>query len=104
ELSDVTVLGDTSSVLGWNFFVQDGAEGSYEIVDTEVKDGNRALAVTILGTGTQDWSLGAVNEPVLVQPSQTYTFTLWAKASEAGATANFTVGQTQANNFNELGR
>ncbi len=104
ELSDVTVSGDTTSVLGWNFFVQDGAEGRYEIVDTEVKDGNRALAVTITGTGTQDWSLGAVNEPVLVQPNQTYTFTLWAKASEAGATANFTVGQTQAKNFNELAR
>lgn len=104
ELSDVTVSGDTTSVEGWNFFVQDGAAGTYAIIDTMVKDGNRAMAVTIDSIGTQEWSLGAVNEPVVVQANETYTFTLWAKASEAGATANFTVGQTQAQNFNELGR
>ncbi len=104
ENSNVTVSGDTTSVEGWNFFVQDGATGSYAIIDSVVKDGSRALAVTITGTGTQDWSLGAVNEPVLVQPNQTYTLTLWARASESGATANFTIGETQAKNFNELGR
>ncbi len=104
EQSDITTSGDTTSIEGWNFFVQDGAEGTYAIIDSVVKDGNRSLAVTVEGTGTQDWSLGAVNEPVLVQDGVQYTFTLWARASESGATANFTVGQTEANNFNELGR
>lgn len=104
ENSNVTVSGDTTSVEGWNFFVQDGASGTYAIIDSVAKDGSRALAVTINGTGTQDWSLGAVNEPVPVVSGQMYTLTLWAKASESGATANFTVGETEARNFNELGR
>ncbi|MDG5768118.1 endo-1,4-beta-xylanase [Balneolales bacterium ANBcel1] len=104
ENSDVTVSGDTTSVEGWEFFVQDGAEGRYAIIDSVTKVGNRALAVSVEAVGPDDWSLGAVNEDVLVEPGENYTLALWARASEDGATANFTVGQTQYRNFNELGR
>ncbi|MDI6403126.1 carbohydrate binding domain-containing protein, partial [Balneolaceae bacterium ANBcel3] len=104
ENSNVTISGDTTSVEGWEFFVQDGAEGRYAIIDSVTKAGNRALAVSVEAVGTDDWSLGAVNEDVLVEPGENYSFALWARASEDGATANFTIGQTQYRNFNELGR
>tara|TARA_R100000908_G_scaffold50441_1_gene25708 strand:- start:44672 stop:47155 length:2484 start_codon:yes stop_codon:yes gene_type:complete len=104
ENSDITVSGDTASVEGWQFFVlDDGAAGTYAIVDSVTKDGNRALAISATSTGPEDYSLGAVNEGIPVTPGVNYTVTLWAKASEAGATANFTVHNPN-NNYTELGR
>lgn len=103
ELSDVTVSGDTASIEGWNFFVQGGAGGTYTIVDSVSKDGNKALAVKVDSVGDLDYDLGAVNEGVPVTPGINYTVTLWAKASEAGATANFTV-HNPSNSYAELGR
>ena len=103
ELSEVTISGDTTSVEGWNFFVQDGAGGSYAIVDSVSKDGSKSLAIKIDSTGTEEWSLGAVNEPFRITPGTTYNVKLWAKASEAGGTANFTIG-LPAPNYTELGR
>ncbi len=103
ELSEVTTSGDTASVEGWNFFVQDGAGGSYAIVDSVFKDGSKSLAIKVDSTGTEEWSLGAVNEPFKVTPGTTYNVKLWAKASEAGGTANFTIG-LPAPDYTELGR
>ncbi len=104
ELSDVTVSGDTASVLGWNFFVlDDGAAGTYAIVDSVAKDGTKSLAISPTATGDEDYSLGAVNEGIPVGSGISYTVTLWAKASEDGATANFTV-HNPSNGYNELGR
>ncbi|REL38126.1 T9SS C-terminal target domain-containing protein [Rhodohalobacter sp. SW132] len=104
ELSEVTTSGDTAAVEGWQFFVlDDGAAGTYAIVDSVTKDGNRALAVTVESTGSEEYSLGAVNEGVPVIGGLTYTVSLWAKSSEAGGTANFTVHDPN-NNFMELGR
>lgn len=104
ESSDVTVSGDTASIEGWNFFVlDDGAGGTYAIVDSIAKDGSRALAVTVDSTGAEEYSLGAVNEGIPLISGTTYTVSLWAKSSEAGATANFTVHDPN-NNYTELGR
>jgi len=103
EQSDVTASGDTTSVEGWQFFVQDGDGGQYAIVDSVAKDGNRSLAVSVDSIGPDDYSLGAVNEGIPLNAGVTYAVTLWAKASEAGATANFTVHDPN-NNYTELGR
>ena len=92
ELSEVTASGDTGSVAGWQFFVTDTAGAKYAIVDTVSKDGAKSLAITVDSTGADDWSLGAVAENVPVVPGESYKLTLWAKASESGATANFTIG------------
>jgi len=101
ESSDVTERADTAAVEGWVFELQDSGDATFAIVDDEVKDGNRALRIDINSAGSNDWSIQAINELFTVETGLNYTFTAWAKASEEGATANFTVGNPA---FNEFGR
>lgn len=101
ESSDVTEQADTADVDGWVFELQDTGEANFAIVDDVVKDGERALRVDVTTQGANDWSIQAINELFPVEPEVNYTFAVWAKASEAGGTANFTTGN-QA--FNEFGR
>jgi endo-1,4-beta-xylanase len=101
ENSPVTERADTSDIEGWTFELQDSADATFAIVDDEVKDGNRALRIDVHTAGPQDYSIQAINELFPVEPGINYTFSVWAKASEPGATANFTVGNPA---FNEFGR
>lgn len=101
ESSDVTEQADTADVDGWVFELQDTGEANFAIVDDMVKDGERALRIDVTTQGANDWSIQAINELFPVEPELIYTFSVWAKASEAGGTANFTTGN-QA--FSEFGR
>lgn len=101
ESSDVTEQADTADVEGWVFELQDTGEANFAIVDDVVKDGDRALRIDVTTQGANDWSIQAINELFPVEPELIYTFSVWAKASEAGGTANFTTGN-QA--FSEFGR
>ncbi|MCG8373363.1 MAG: endo-1,4-beta-xylanase [Balneolales bacterium] len=101
ESATVTEQADTMDVEGWSFELSDGGDATFAIVNDEVKDGNRALRIDVNTAGPNDWSIQAINEPFEVEPGINYTFSAWAKASEVGATANFTVGNPS---FNEFGR
>jgi len=99
----VTVSGDTSGLEGWTFELGGNAGARFAVIDSVVKDGNRALAITVDSLGPDDWSIQAVNEPYQVNPEYSYTLSLWARASSAGATASFTVGNPAFNEFGRIG-
>ncbi|RNC83902.1 MAG: T9SS C-terminal target domain-containing protein [Balneola sp.] len=101
EDAELTEQADTASIDGWTFELQDTGDATFAIVDDVVKDGDRALRVDIAAQGANDWSIQAINELFPVEFGVTYTFSAWAKASESGATANFTVGNPS---FTEFGR
>lgn len=101
EDAAVTERADTASIDGWTFELQDTGDATFAIVDDMVKDGDRALRVDVTTNGANDWSIQAINELFPVEFGVTYTFSAWAKASESGGTANFTVGNPS---FNEFGR
>lgn len=102
ERSDVTVSGDTSSVEGWTFELQDAAVATFAIVDSVVKDSSRALQISVETAGANEWSIQAINEPFKVIPGNQYNFKVWAK-SDVAATANFTVGNPAYNEFARQG-
>lgn len=101
EDTEVTERADTVTVNGWVFELQDTGDANFAIVDDVVKDGNRALRIDIVEAGDNDWSIQATNEIFPVETGISYIFTAWAKASEDGATANFTAGNPA---FTEFGR
>lgn len=102
ESSNVTEEADTADVEGWVFELQDTGEANFAIVDDVVKDGQRALRVDVITQGANDWSIQAINELFPVEPELNYTFAVWAKASEAGGTANFTVGNQAFQEFDRI--
>lgn len=103
EASAVTVSGDTAGVEGWTFELQGDASASFSVVDSVVKDGSRALAITVDTLGSDEWSIQAINEPFDVEAGQTLTMSLWAKATATGTTANFTVGNPDFDEFGRIG-
>ncbi|MBO6523213.1 MAG: endo-1,4-beta-xylanase [Balneolaceae bacterium] len=103
EDSEVTERADTAEVTGWVFELQDTGEATFAIVDDIVKDGERALRVDITTQGSNDWSIQAINELFRVEEGVEYTFSAWAKASEAGGTASFTVGNPAFMEFGRIG-
>ncbi len=64
----------------------------FEIVSDTVRQGSRALKVTVHGLGTNQWDIQTVADSIPVRPGATYNYTVWAKAAKAGAQVNFTVG------------
>ncbi|MAL17869.1 MAG: hypothetical protein CL670_12355 [Balneola sp.] len=103
EDSDVTASGDTASVEGWTFELQDDAVATFAIVDSVSKDGSRSLAVSVTATGANEYSIQAINEPFSVQEEKNYTLSLWAKSNATGTTANFTVGNPSFDEFGRIG-
>jgi endo-1,4-beta-xylanase len=85
---------DSMNVKGWLFLVAQGISPlpEIEIVDDTVEQGNRALKVAIHGIGTNQWDIQAVADSIHVTPGVTYNYSIWAKASKAGAQVNFTIG------------
>jgi hypothetical protein len=81
-----------NAVEGWAFNLGNNASADFVIVHDQVKDGANALAITVNSLGTNRWDIEALNAPVPVVPGERYRYSIWAKASEAGATAHFTVG------------
>ena len=103
ESADTTAQADTAAVAGWTFELQDGAAAGFAIIDSVVKDGSRALAISVSTTGPNEWSIQAINEPFDVVAGDTYTLSLWAKASATGTTANFTIGNPSFAEFGRIG-
>ena len=64
----------------------------YEIVSDTVRQGSRALKVTVHGLGTNQWDIQVVADSIPARPGATYNYSVWAKAAKAGAQVNFTVG------------
>ncbi len=72
----------------------------FEIVSDTVKEGSRALKVTVHGLGTNQWDIQIVADSIHVIPGVTYSYSVWAKSARSGATVNFTVGNYS---FSEYG-
>lgn len=87
-------INDSTSVKGWFIQVATGINPPpvFEIVSDTVEQGSRALKVTVHGLGTNQWDIQIVADSLPVTPGATYNYSVWAKATKAGATTNFTVG------------
>ena len=92
ELSNVTAGEDTSAVEGWSFNRSNPTYAKFRIVDDVVKDGNRALAVNVLATGSNPWDIEALSYPVPVVLGETYSYSVWVKSSASASTVHLTVG------------
>ncbi|HVN48332.1 MAG TPA: endo-1,4-beta-xylanase [Bacteroidota bacterium] len=98
--------GTVTSVVGW--FLQSATDVAtpavFQIVNTPTQSGNRALAVQINSLGTNDWDIQAVAESISVIPGRIYQYSVWAKAANAGAKADFTVGnESYSTEYHRIG-
>lgn len=91
------------SVPGWSFGGNDGELANFEIVEDEVQEGERALAVSILALGENAYSIEAWQEGLEIEPNTTYSYSVWVLGEE-GTQAHFTVGLPEEGNYEELGR
>jgi endo-1,4-beta-xylanase len=82
-----------NGVEGWLLQLLDGAQADFEIVeDTTAPHGNRALKITPVTLGTNQWSIQAVGDSIPVVPGEAYRLSIWAKSEEPGGQINVTIG------------
>jgi endo-1,4-beta-xylanase len=93
EISDTGIV-DSSDVEGWLIEVAEEINPLpiFEIVSDSVKEGNRALKISVQGLGTNEWDIQAIADSIPVEHADTYNYSVWAKAKDSGAKVNFTVG------------
>jgi endo-1,4-beta-xylanase len=93
ENSDIGIV-NASGIEGWLFQVADtiSSKPVFEIVNDTVKQGNRALKISINGTGASQWDIQAISDSIPAIQGTTYYYSVWAKAEKSGAKVNFTVG------------
>lgn len=96
EVTDGEVITETE---GWNFDL--GDNGTAQIVDEEVLEGERALKIELNQALDNAFEIQVINEPIPLEPGVTYTYSVWVKADSPGASAHFTVGNAA---FEELFR
>jgi endo-1,4-beta-xylanase len=84
-----TVSGD--DVPGWILQSAEGTNTLFEIIDVEVKEGNKSLRVSVDKTGQNPWDIQIVADSIPVIPGETYRYSVWAK-SNGISRINFTVG------------
>jgi len=103
ESSNTGVVSGTD-VKGWFIQVAGGVNPPpvFEIVSDTVKEGNRALKVTVHGLGVDQWDIQIVADSIPVTPGGTYNYSIWAKADKAGATVNFTVGNYSCSEYKAI--
>ena len=90
ESSNVGVV-DTTAVKGW--LIQKGTGSAvFEIVSDTVKQGNRALKVTVTGLGANSYDIQPVADSLRVKPGGVYNYSIWAKAALPGAQIDLTLG------------
>ncbi|MEJ5350581.1 MAG: carbohydrate binding domain-containing protein [Melioribacteraceae bacterium] len=87
---------------GWNLLTEGGSKAYFEIVDSPVYDGIKALKVIIDTLGSNPWDIQVVNEPFTVKPNTKYRYSVMAKAEQTGPVVNFTVGEPVT--YREWGR
>lgn len=73
-----------------------------EIVDTEVRTGNRAMKIVVNSIGTNAYDIQLVADSIAVVPGGTYRYSVWAKAESAGAVGNFTVGNYSYSEYGNI--
>lgn len=91
-----------NDIPGWTLLFEGSASAYFEVVDTPVFEGNRALMVITDVLGSNAWDIQVVNEPFTVKPNTKYTYSVWAKADKEGPIVNFTVGEPVT--YREWGR
>ena len=104
ESADLGVVTDLAAgVDGWALTVNDDVDPDpvFEIVD-DAYEGERALRVEVNASGADPWHIEATASPVTVTPGATYTYSVWAKADEAGGSAAFTVGNQAFTEYGAL--
>ena len=89
---------------GWDLSVGEGVETDpeFEIVEDPVQDGSHALKILVNETGDDDWDIQAIADSIVVHSGQTYQLSVWAKAEEDGATANFTAFAPDVGEFGRV--
>ncbi len=95
---------DSTEVKGWFFQTASGVSPApdYVIENTDVEQGKQALEVTVHGLGANQWDIQAVGDSLHVKPGHTYNYSIWAKASKAGAQVNLTVGNYSYTEYKAL--
>ena len=103
ESSDTGVV-QADDVNGWSLLVTAGVNPlpSFEIVSDSVKQGNRALKISVHGLGTNPWDIQAVADNIPVNQGSTYNYSIWAKAEKPGAQVSFTVGNYSYSEYNAI--
>ncbi|MBI1932483.1 MAG: endo-1,4-beta-xylanase [Ignavibacteriales bacterium] len=92
ELSDTGKVFD-ADVKGW--LIQSASLNPsplFEIVNTPVQQGNKALKISINSVASNQWDIQIVSDSIHIMPGETYVYTIWAKAEKPGAQVNFTIG------------
>ena len=90
ESSNVGVVTNTD-MKGWLIQIAAGT-ATFEVVSDTVKQGSRALKVSVKTVGVNQWDIQIVADSLPVVPGATYNYSIWAKAAKAGAQVNFTMG------------
>jgi len=103
EDTDTGVV-DTTDVKGWLIQVAGSVSSApvFEIVDDTVQHGNHALKVTVNGIGTNQWDIQIVADSLKITPGVSYDYSIWAKADNAGAQINLTVGNYSFSEYRAL--
>ncbi len=92
----------STDVTGWNLLAEGKGKAYFEIVDSPVYDGIKALKVIIDTLGSNPWDIQVVNEPFTVKPNTKYRYSIMAKTDKSGPVVNFTVGEPVT--YREWGR
>jgi len=82
-----------TDITGWSLIFNGGGKAYFEIVDSPVYDGIKALKVIVDTLGSNPWDIQVVNEPFTVKPNTKYRYSVMAKAEQSGPVVNFTVGE-----------
>jgi GH35 family endo-1,4-beta-xylanase len=92
ESSDTGVVNN--NVKGWVISVGSGiiSPPVIQIVSNVVEEGKRALKVTVNAATSTQWDIQAIADSLRVKPNGKYNYSIWAKADNAGAQVNFTIG------------
>jgi hypothetical protein len=95
----------TGGIEGWVLEVGSsvGTAPEFAVVDDVAQEGDNALRVTVNEVGSNSYDIQATADAIPVEPGETYVYSAWARAAEAGATANFTVGNYDFAEYGRLG-
>ncbi|MAO65756.1 MAG: hypothetical protein CL666_12235 [Balneola sp.] len=91
---------------GWfaDFDADTGAMGTFEIIDTEFQDGEKALEVSINSVHPEadHWSIQVVNEKFNLVPGNQYELSFWAKSAQSGAVIGGFIQNQDYGNFGTI--
>ena len=99
DLGEYTPGGDID---GWIIEVQ-GGSAEFEVVEDEnAPDGDKALQITVLQTGSDAWSIQVIGDRLPIIPGESYHLSVWARTDGSSAQASFTVGDYDFGEFGSV--